>query len=319
MRPVVVSITGQTSSNTSIAAATTLGAAGNIPQNGALATANSVALSQTTAGAGALILNGARSTANVAQFVTPSRLNFTSTGNLSAVNFTIVGTVAQGPDTTGNIAGPQTEVIAGPNNSTVVSQNTWLRIYSITASAAVGTAVTVYGTALLPFATQGTITSANDQTAVNFTFFGFNANGQPYTETITGPGAGLTTATVGFFSAITQVTSSAATSAASVGNSGSVVSPWVVVDYFEAPFDIGVQCVLTGSANYGVQVTLDDVFGGIPYRTTNLTALPAPAANLATATTSQVGAITAPCRAVRLNITSGVGSLAMTVVQGLNT
>src|SRR6201989_1197776 len=137
MRPVTVSITGQTAANASIAAVTTLGAAGNIPQNGALATANSVANSQTTAGAGFLTLNGARVSAGVVQFNTPTRLNISSTGNLSAINFTILGTVAQGPDTTGNTGGPQTETIAGPNNGVVVTQNTWLRIYSIAVSAAV--------------------------------------------------------------------------------------------------------------------------------------------------------------------------------------
>lgn len=319
MRPVVTSVAGQTASNVSIATATTLGAAGVIPQNGPLATANSVANAQTTAGAAFLTLNGARAFAGTAQFTTPTRLNLSSTGNLSGVNFTIVGQVQQGPDTTGNTAGPQTEVIAGPNNGVVVTQNTWIRVYSIFASAAVGTAVSVYGTALLAPAQQGTVTSANDQTGVSFTFSGFNSVGQPATETIVGPGPGLTTSTTTYFNSITQVRASAATNAASIGNSATAASPWVVPDYFETPFDIGVQCAISGTLSYTVQITLDDIFGGTPYQTPNPTLIPSPAANLANANSTQAGAITVPCRAVRVITNSGTGSVVMTVVQGLNT
>lgn len=320
MRPIISSVTGLTASATSIAAATTLGAAGSIPLGGSLATANGVANAQTLAGAGQLILNGTLAFNRAVAFPNPSRLNLTSTGNLSGVNFTVVGLVAQGPDTTGNTGGPQTEVIVGPNNSVVVSQNTWLRILSITASAAVGTNVSAFGTPTMGNAGQVSLTSANDQSAVNFTIYGFNANGQPTTEVVVGPGAGLTVNSVNYWSAVTQITASAATNAVSAGNSASAATPWVVVDYLPPPFNVGISDEITvGAVNYSVQVTNDDVFGGIPYATPAPVAFFTPIMALVGANISQMGWLTTPCRAVRTITNTGTGTVAMHVTQGLKT
>lgn len=317
MRPVVSKLTGQASSNTSIAATTTLGGAGEIPQNGSLATANGVCAAQTTSGAASLLLNGTKAFAGTVLFPTPTNLNISSTGNLSGVNFTIVGTVAQGPDTTGNTSGPQTEVIAGPNNGVVISANTWIAVKQITVSAAVGTNVSVYGTALLANATLVTLTSASDNSAVNFTVYGFNANSQPLTETIAGPGAGLTVSTTNYFSAVTQVLASAATTAVSVGNSASAATPWVVVDYLQTNFNVGLQVALTGTLNYSVECTDDDPFGGIPYVTPNLTPFFVPVMALVGQNINAVGSLTVPTRAVRAITNSGTGALTFTVVQGM--
>jgi hypothetical protein len=62
-------------------------------------------------------------------------ITLTSVGNLSAINFTITGTTSQGL--------VQTEVLAGPNVNTVVSVNSYATVTTITANAAVGTAVLV--------------------------------------------------------------------------------------------------------------------------------------------------------------------------------
>lgn len=105
-----------------------------ITQALAAADVDSVALVQTLAGAGPLDFTGAAYvTAGLATFPQPQKVSLTSTGNLSAINFTIVGTDYRGVSVS--------EVRAGPNNNTVNSVNTYATVVSITASAVVATAV----------------------------------------------------------------------------------------------------------------------------------------------------------------------------------
>lgn len=103
--------------------------------------ASYVCASQTLGAAGRLDINGTGRNPQkyVGEVIIPGgferQLTLTSAGNLSAVNFTIVGLSMRGV--------AQTEVIAGPNATTVTTTNYWKEIYSITASAAVASAVTV--------------------------------------------------------------------------------------------------------------------------------------------------------------------------------
>lgn len=93
---------------------------------------NNVCLLQTTVGAGALLLNG--STAGTLCSAKPwmaYRLDLTSTGNISGVNFTITGTGTNGEAVT--------ETIAGPNNNTVTTTSYFSKVTSITVDGAVGT------------------------------------------------------------------------------------------------------------------------------------------------------------------------------------
>lgn len=97
-----------------------------------------IALGQTLAGAGDMILNGAGSDESPTRrmrltgsgFARPVTL--TSTGNISAVNFTITGTDIRGA--------ALVEVLAGPNNNTVASTANFYSVTSIAAGAAVATA-----------------------------------------------------------------------------------------------------------------------------------------------------------------------------------
>lgn len=103
--------------------------------------ATAVAAAQTLTAAGSLTLNGT-SANTYGPYIGSTRfdrfnrkLTLTSAGNLSAVNFTITGM-----DTNNNIV---TEVIAGPNATTVTTVNLYNRVLSIVASAAVASAITV--------------------------------------------------------------------------------------------------------------------------------------------------------------------------------
>jgi hypothetical protein len=101
-----------------------------------------IAAAQTTAGAVALALNGALALPRQPWNSGPvgfmgagvnRTLSLYSTGNLSGINFTIVGL-----DASGNAV---TEVLAGPNNTTVYSVNLYNTILSVTPNGAVATAV----------------------------------------------------------------------------------------------------------------------------------------------------------------------------------
>lgn len=85
-------------------------------------------------------------------------------------------------------------------------------------------------------------------------------------------------------------------------------------DYISSPFNVGIGCIVTGTATYSVQHTFDDVF--------------APTFNPATAnwldntgltaqTASKDGNYAFPVMGIRLNVTAGTGTVQMTVMQGL--
>ena len=97
-----------------------------------------IAAAQTLAGAGNMVLNGSGSDESPTRRMRLTGSGFsrvitlTSTGNISAVNFTITGTDIRGA--------ALSEVIAGPNINTVSTTNNFYSVTSIAASAAVGTA-----------------------------------------------------------------------------------------------------------------------------------------------------------------------------------
>lgn len=108
-----------------------------------VASATAIAAAQTLAGAGAMVLNGPYVQQNMLPYQTVAKMSdaynrkitLTSTGNISGVNFTIVGKTYNGTAVT--------EVLAGPNNNTVTSLNDYYEIDSVTANGAVGTATSI--------------------------------------------------------------------------------------------------------------------------------------------------------------------------------
>lgn len=100
----------------------------------AAASANSICLSQTPLAAGALTLNGSLVSGGVALIAKPARITITGAADESGKTFTVVGR-----DQSGNSI---TEVITGPNTTTVTSSLTYSAVTSITVSAATAGAVT---------------------------------------------------------------------------------------------------------------------------------------------------------------------------------
>lgn len=105
------------------------------------ADADSIAALQTTSGSGSFILNGdlvSISPSGIRTVTLPGiqrTVSLTSTGNISGVNFTIVGTDTRGAAVT--------ETRAGPNNNTVETTATYHTITSVTVNGAVGTNTSV--------------------------------------------------------------------------------------------------------------------------------------------------------------------------------
>lgn len=101
----------------------------------AAAAVGAVAAAQTTAGAGNLLINGTLASGGVATMAAQQLLGITSTGNLSAITFTVYGTDDQGRAIS--------ESLAGPNNNTVRTTLNYLTVTRVAVSAAVATNVTV--------------------------------------------------------------------------------------------------------------------------------------------------------------------------------
>lgn len=91
-------------------------------------------------------------------------------------------------------------------------------------------------------------------------------------------------------------------------------SAWIPVDYRQAPFNLGIGVDVSAGASltWVVQMTMDDVFDSSVTPTAIAALSP-----LETGTGDEIGSITVPCRAVRLNATVAGGSATMTVIQGV--
>lgn len=97
--------------------------------------ADGICAAQKPAGAGAMLLNGALASGNAVALTCGTIISITSTGDESGKTFTVVGT-----DQNGNSL---TEVVTGPNNTTVVSTGYFRSIASITVSAATAQNITI--------------------------------------------------------------------------------------------------------------------------------------------------------------------------------
>lgn len=98
-----------------------------------------------------------------------------------------------------------------------------------------------------------------------------------------------------------------------ISKTGTGSSTIYAVDYFKNPVNIGIQAVLSGTATYTVEYTLDDILGaGFNPATATWTGA---TADLTGASASKNGLLTVPCRGIRLTIASGSGTVTATICQ----
>lgn len=90
---------------------------------------------------------------------------------------------------------------------------------------------------------------------------------------------------------------------------GTGSSPWAVIDHHINPVNIGVACVVSGTANYTVEYTYDNI------ENSGFSPTVFPHGTLVALTATTDGNFTLPVYAIRVTINSGTGSVAMTLVQ----
>jgi hypothetical protein len=94
---------------------------------------------------------------------------------------------------------------------------------------------------------------------------------------------------------------------------GAGSTSFITPDYFISPFNIGLQAIVTGTvSSYSVQYTLDDTQAdGYSAASGNWTTV----TGFSALSASTWGAFTTPCRGIRLTVTTGPGSVALTLCQ----
>jgi archaellum component FlaF (FlaF/FlaG flagellin family) len=97
-----------------------------------------------------------------------------------------------------------------------------------------------------------------------------------------------------------------------VTQTGTGSSSLVPMDYHLNPFNVGLGIKVSGTVNYTVQHTFDDVFAS-GYSPSSGTWYNHPV--LASLTANADGNYAFPCTAIRITVNSGDGSASMTVVQ----
>lgn len=152
-------------------------------------------------------------------------------------------------------------------------------------------------------------TSAGNIATVVFTITGTDEQGRTISETVTGVNANTVNTGLNYKTVTQIATSAAVASAVSVDTLQIGGSQEIPVDIYLTPFNVTLAVEVTGTVNYTVQWTTDDIFaapGGGPFIWTNSTVL---------GTTSQVGSLVAPVRAVRILTNSGGGTAKFQVIQ----
>jgi hypothetical protein len=278
-------------------------------------TANNVCLTQTPGGAGALVLNGSLASAPTGSAIaylgsglTPPQnrqIYFTFAADESARTFTISGLLW-----TNNGLVSQSEVLAGSNTSIQTSRKVYWQINSILVDAATTGALTVgrQGVATMDQQRQIAVASAGNDTGITFTLSGTDGNSAPISETITGA-TGASALTTKMFKTITSiVASNSIASTITVGTTGIARSIILYCDRFVTPFNIGLGCTVTGTVNFDVQHTFDDVLTiNTPVWFAN--------SGITGKTGNQDGNYAFPVIAISLLLNSGSGTVKMTAIQ----
>lgn len=188
------------------------------------------------------------------------------------------------------IAQSQSPSVAGSltlNGSMVTSGVAYLQGGSVARSVqftfaqnAVGKSYTVYGTVL--------------------------ENGSVVAESVAG--TSVSAQTTNLFLTVTRVDTDS-TGGLTVGTNGIGGTRWLPVDWIKDPFNVGFGCVVTGTVNYTVQHTFDDIFDGsvIPVAFDHT--------DIANEITNQQGNYQFAARALRVKINSGTGTVRSTFLQ----
>jgi len=96
-----------------------------------------------------------------------------------------------------------------------------------------------------------------------------------------------------------------------ITQTGTGSTAWIPLDYKQSPFNIGFGVTVTGTVNYTVEHTFDDVYDS------TVTPVAFSHSTAASQSTNQDGNYAFPIRAVRVTVNSGTGTAKLTLLQGL--
>jgi hypothetical protein len=97
-----------------------------------------------------------------------------------------------------------------------------------------------------------------------------------------------------------------------VANSASIP-----MDHRAQFFNVGIEVLVSATATYNVQYTLDDIYNPLitPTWFNVTTTIPVAGTTFVGASANAVGNVTVPCSAMRLNVTASTGTVTMTLLQ----
>lgn len=127
-----------------------------------------------------------------------------------------------------------------------------------------GAAVNSAGVAVLDTPRRVLLTFAASEVGHTFVLYGYATiagTSVAISETIAGTGIGTVQSTLDFGQVTRVSISAAATGAIKVGTSGVGSTPWVQVDWDLDPSNLVIAVDVSGTVNYTVQYTYDDIMG----------------------------------------------------------
>lgn len=167
------------------------------------------------------------------------------------------------------------------------------------------------GVAVFDVPRRVAISTVGDSSGINFTVTGTNRQGRSITQTIKGPGTGLTVATTYDFKTVTSIVSSAAaTGNVTAGTNATAASAPYVIDRIANPSIISAYLVSGAGDTSTVEVSYDDL---TPYWDTEDPANPVTWSN----PTITANNIAGPITMIRLAQSAGTALSSLTVTTPL--
>jgi hypothetical protein len=114
------------------------------------------------------------------------------------------------------------------------------------------------GVATLDHARRIGVTSAGNDSALTWTLSGTDWAGNPISETFAGANVGVASSVLDYLTVTSLVASAATAAAITVGTTAIAGSPWVRFDEW-AYGPVGIQFSVSGTVNYTLNTTQDDV------------------------------------------------------------
>jgi hypothetical protein len=155
------------------------------------------------------------------------------------------------------------------------------------------------------------ITSTGNYSATTFNITGTDSQNRVISERLAGPNNGTATSVLNYLTVTSITSSTALATATTVDTLGIGASREVPVDRYLNPGNVSVAVEVTGTINYTVQWTMDDVYAGAPGP---FVWFPGQT-NVVNATTTQAASIVSPVSAVRVVTNSGTGTAKLIVQQ----